>query len=80
MPKVDFREEVANVALAELLEQRGLSEGRYVANVSLPKMLSVASAFKISDQPGANPATGQCYMPQDWRNNNSPATAWNSSS
>jgi len=33
MPKVDFREEVANVALAELLEQRGLSEGRYVANV-----------------------------------------------
>jgi hypothetical protein len=33
MPKVDFREEVANVALAELLDQRGLSEGRYVANV-----------------------------------------------
>jgi hypothetical protein len=35
VPKVDFREEVANVALAELLEQRGLSErrGRYVANV-----------------------------------------------
>jgi hypothetical protein len=33
MPKVDFREEVANVALAELLEQRGLSVGRYVANV-----------------------------------------------
>ena len=33
MPKVDFREEVANVALAELLERRGLSEGRYVANV-----------------------------------------------
>jgi hypothetical protein len=33
MPKVDFREEVVNVALAELLEQRGLSEGRYVANV-----------------------------------------------
>jgi len=33
MPKVDFREEVANVALPELLEQRGLSEGRYVANV-----------------------------------------------
>ena len=32
MPKVDFREEVANVALAELLEQRGLSEGRHVAN------------------------------------------------
>ena len=29
MPKVDFREEIANVALAELLEQRGLSEGRY---------------------------------------------------
>jgi len=28
MPKVDFREEVAHVALAELLEQRGLSEGR----------------------------------------------------
>jgi hypothetical protein len=28
MPKVDFREEVVNVALAELLEQRGLSEGR----------------------------------------------------
>jgi len=28
----DFREEVVNVALAELLEQRGLSEGRYVAN------------------------------------------------
>jgi hypothetical protein len=44
MPKVDFREEVANVALAELLEQRGLSEG-----LSLPKMLSVANAFKISD-------------------------------
>jgi hypothetical protein len=33
MPKVDFREEVANVAPAELLEQRGLSEGRYVAKV-----------------------------------------------
>ena len=33
MPKVDFREEVANVALAELLERHGLSEGRYVANV-----------------------------------------------
>jgi len=33
MPKVDLREEVANVALAELLEQRGLSEGCYVANV-----------------------------------------------
>ena len=29
----DFRKEVVNVALAELLEQRGLSEGRYVANV-----------------------------------------------
>jgi len=28
MPKVDFREEVVNVALAELLEQRGLNEGR----------------------------------------------------
>jgi len=28
MPKVDFREEVVTVALAELLEQRGLSEGR----------------------------------------------------
>jgi len=28
MPKVDFREEVVNVALSELLEQRGLSEGR----------------------------------------------------
>jgi len=28
MPKVDFREEVVNVALAELPEQRGLSEGR----------------------------------------------------
>jgi hypothetical protein len=26
MPKVDFREEVVNVALAELLEQRGPSE------------------------------------------------------
>jgi uncharacterized DUF497 family protein len=33
MPKVDFRQEVVNVALAELLEQRGLSEGRYVANM-----------------------------------------------
>ena len=33
VPKVEFREEVANVALPELLEQRGLSEGRYVANV-----------------------------------------------
>ncbi len=33
MLKVDFREEAVNVALAELLEQRGLSEGRYVANV-----------------------------------------------
>jgi len=33
LPKVDFREEVANVALAELLEQRGLSKGRYVAKV-----------------------------------------------
>jgi len=32
VPKVEFREEVANVALPELLEQRGLSEGRYVAN------------------------------------------------
>jgi hypothetical protein len=30
MPKVDFREEVVNVALAELLEQRGLSEGNVV--------------------------------------------------
>jgi hypothetical protein len=28
MPKVNFREEVVNVVLAELLEQRGLSEGR----------------------------------------------------
>jgi len=27
MPKVDFREEVVNVALAELLEQRGRSGG-----------------------------------------------------
>ena len=44
MPKVDFREEVVNVALAELLEQRGLSEG----GLSLPKMLSLANAFKIS--------------------------------
>jgi len=26
MPEVDFREEVANVALAELLERHGLSE------------------------------------------------------
>jgi len=33
VPKVEFREEVANVALPELLEKRGLSEGRYVANV-----------------------------------------------
>jgi hypothetical protein len=30
MPKVDFRKEVVNVALAELLEQRGLSEGNVV--------------------------------------------------
>jgi len=30
MPKVDFRKEVVNVALAELLEQRGLSEGNLV--------------------------------------------------
>ena len=30
MPKVDFRKEVLNVALAELLEQRGLSEGNLV--------------------------------------------------
>jgi hypothetical protein len=30
MPKVDFREEVVSVALAELLEQRGLSEGNAV--------------------------------------------------
>jgi hypothetical protein len=29
----DFRKEVVDVALAELLEQRGLSEGRYMANV-----------------------------------------------
>ena len=35
MPKVDFREEVANVALAELLEQRGLSKG-----LCLPKIRS----------------------------------------
>jgi len=27
MPKVDFREEVANVALSELLEQRGPERG-----------------------------------------------------
>jgi len=30
MPKVDFRKEVVNVALAELLEQRGLSVGNVV--------------------------------------------------
>ena len=57
MPKVDFREEVANVALAELLEQRGLSEGRYVANVvdgrdkplkRLPSM-SQADGRKLSE-------------------------------
>jgi len=29
-PKVDFRKEVVIVALAELLEQRGLSEGNVV--------------------------------------------------
>jgi len=45
MPKVDFREEVANVALAELLEQRGLSEGRYVANVVDGKGTSLSSVF-----------------------------------
>jgi hypothetical protein len=94
MPKVDFREEVANVTLAELLEQHGLSEGTLrgergrwegdkplkrlpsmsqadgrklsefdgvqssirrndevirMCHLSLPKMLSVANAFKISD-------------------------------
>jgi hypothetical protein len=30
MPKVGFRKEVVNVALADLLEQRGLSEGNVV--------------------------------------------------
>src|SRR5207302_8196222 len=106
VPKVEFREEVANVALPELLEQRGLSErgtlrgergrwegdkplkrlpsmsqadGRKLAefdgvqssihrndevirmcHLSLPKMLSVANAFKISDHQynPANPAKG----------------------
>ena len=49
MPKVDFREEVANVALAELLEQRGLSEGRHVANVVDGKgQASKASSFNVS--------------------------------
>jgi len=58
VPKVDFREEVANVALAELLEQRGLSEGRYVGERGrwegdkplkrLPSM-SQADGWKLSE-------------------------------
>jgi len=44
VPKVDFRE-VADVALAELLEPRGLSEGRYVANVVDGKGTSLWSVF-----------------------------------
>jgi hypothetical protein len=41
MPKVDFREEVVNVALAELLERRGLSEARYVATWSMARWISM---------------------------------------
>jgi hypothetical protein len=47
MPKVDFREEVANVALAELLERRGLSEGRYVANVVVTRRKDVTTLHAL---------------------------------
>ena len=43
MPKVDFREEVLNVALAELLEQRGL--------LSVPETIRKSIARKTKDLP-----------------------------
>lgn len=43
MPKVDFREEVLNVALAELLEQRGM--------LSVPETIRKAIARKTRDLP-----------------------------
>jgi hypothetical protein len=47
VPKVDFREEVANVALAELLEQRSLSEGSCVC----------ACTVRFSDRKGIEHST-----------------------
>ena len=43
MPKVDFREEVVNVALAELLEQRGM--------LSVPETIRRSVARKTRDLP-----------------------------
>lgn len=43
MPKVDFREEVINVALAELLEQRGM--------LSVPETIRKSIARKTRDLP-----------------------------
>ena len=43
MPKVDFREEVVNVALAELLEQRGM--------LSVPETIRKSVAHKTRDLP-----------------------------
>ena len=43
MPKVDFREEVLNVALAELLEQRGM--------LSVPETIRKSIARKTRDLP-----------------------------
>jgi hypothetical protein len=43
MPKVDFREEVVNVALAELLEQRGM--------LSVPETIRKSIARKTRDLP-----------------------------
>ena len=60
MPKVEFREEVANVVLPELLEQRGLSEGRYVANVVDGKgTASEASSLNVSS--GWAETLGICF-------------------
>src|SRR6266700_7325420 len=43
MPKVDFREEVLNVAMAELLEQRGM--------LSVPETIRKSIARKTRDLP-----------------------------
>ena len=43
MPKVDFREEVLNVALAELLEHRGM--------LSVPETIRKSIARKTRDLP-----------------------------
>jgi hypothetical protein len=67
MPKVDFRQEVVNVALAELLEQRGLSEGRYVANMVDGK--GTSHPARIADHVRTNVLTRvrKAHMLSWWR-------------